>query len=102
MTRSGFFDKTAKGVTPEAELDGCLYDPWGLQYGVVLDQNGDARIDLDGFYNDFAGTGAPPTGKAPSKRVGAFSVGKDGKLGKDGDKLFRKGTEASDDVVSFD
>jgi type II secretory pathway pseudopilin PulG len=100
--RSGFFDKTAQGGVPDADRDGCLYDSWGRQYGVILDMNGDERIDLEGFYRDFAGVD-PQTGKAPRKRVGAFSVGKDGKLGKDGDKVFRnEQPRLSDDVLSFD
>ena len=99
--RSGFFDKTAQGGVPDAERDGCLYDSWGLQYGVILDTNGDGKIDLEGFYHDFAGPDMT-SGRIPRKRVGAFSVGKDGKLGKGGDKVFRKGLDISDDVISFE
>jgi prepilin-type N-terminal cleavage/methylation domain-containing protein len=99
--RSGFFDRTAQGSAPSEEQDGCLYDPWGMQYGVIMDYTGDERIDLKDFYTDFSNDD-PQTGKAPRKRAGAFSVGKDGQLGKKGDKTYRNGTEQSDDVVSFD
>jgi prepilin-type N-terminal cleavage/methylation domain-containing protein len=99
--RSGFYDKTSQGAAPEETKDGCLYDPWGVQYGVIMDTTGDERIDLENFYTDFSNDD-PQSGKAARKRAGAFSVGKDGQLGKKGDKLFRNGTETSDDVISFE
>jgi prepilin-type N-terminal cleavage/methylation domain-containing protein len=99
--RSGFFDKTVEGAAPAPDKDGCLYDPWGLQYGVVLDTTGDERIDLKRFYTDFSGDD-PTTGKAPRMRAGAFAVGKDGRIGKNGDMLYKNGTEPSGDVISFE
>jgi hypothetical protein len=78
-----------------------LYDPWGQQYGIILDTNGDGRIDLSGVYSDFAGVDSNTTG-APRKRVGAFSMGKDKMLGTMGDRFYRRGGELSDDVISWE
>jgi prepilin-type N-terminal cleavage/methylation domain-containing protein len=99
--RAGFFDRTQTGTAPPEDQDGCLFDPWGYQYGVILDTTGDERIDLANFYTDYSNADAA-SGKAPRKRVGAFSVGKDGELGKKGNKTMRSGNEASDDVVSWE
>lgn len=98
--RSGFFDRSANGGTPPANEESCLYDPWGKQYGVILDTTGDDRIDMEGIYTDFQG--ATDSGKAPRKKVGAFAVGKDEKLGNNGDKAYRTSSETSDDVVSWE
>jgi prepilin-type N-terminal cleavage/methylation domain-containing protein len=99
--RAGFFDRNQNGTEPAEEQDGCLYDPWGYQYGVVLDTTGDERINLKNFYTDFTGDD-PTSGKAPRKRAGAFSVGFDGMLGKKGNKTYRTGTDVSDDVISWE
>ena len=99
--RGGFFDRSTQGTSPDAEVDGCLYDPWGTQYGVVMDTTGDERIDLENFYLDYTGDDAV-SGKAPRKRTGAFSVGKDEMLGNKNNKLYRNGTDTSDDVVSWE
>ena len=65
-----------------------------------MDTNYDNRIDLAKFYTDFTGaTGT--TGLAPRQTVGAFSMGKDGTLGTKGNKMYKIGTETSDDVVSW-
>jgi prepilin-type N-terminal cleavage/methylation domain-containing protein len=98
--RGGFFDRSANGGTPPSNEESCLFDPWGKQYGIVLDTSGDDRIDLEGVYTDFAGSGE--SGKAPRKKVGAFSMGKDEGLGKKGNKTYRSGSETSDDVVSWE
>lgn len=99
--RGGFYDRTSNGGAPAPAEDGCLYDPWGHQYGVIMDTNYDNRIDLTvSFYTDFAGvTGT--TGLAPRQTVGAFSMGKDGKLGTNGNKMYKNGTDNSDDVISW-
>jgi len=44
----------------------------------------------------------PANGKAPRKCVGAYSMGKDGTLGNEGDRTFRRGSEVSDDIVSWE
>lgn len=98
--RGGFFDRSASGGSPPSAEESCLYDPWGKQYGVILDTSGDDRIDMEGIYTDFQG--ASESGKAPRKKVGAFAMGKDNQLGKAGDKAFRTSSEPSDDVVSWE
>jgi prepilin-type N-terminal cleavage/methylation domain-containing protein len=99
--RSGFFDKTSGGSPPPSAEEGCLFDPWGKQYGVVFDASGDERIDLEGFYIDFAGDDAT-SGKAPRKRAGAFSMGTDETLGTKGNKTYRGSSDVSDDVVTWE
>lgn len=101
VARGGFFDKTNNGGVAPANFASCLFDPWGKQYGVVMDTNGDDRIDLTNFYNDFSGI-EPTAGRAPRKKVGAFSMGKDNKLGDNGNRSYRNGTEKSDDVLSWE
>jgi len=99
--RGGFYDRMDNGSAPPPDQDGCLYDPWGHQYGVIMDSNYDDRIDLTGIYEDFAGAD-PTTGKAPRQTVGAFSMGKDEKIGgKNTGNNYKQGTEVSDDVVSW-
>jgi type II secretory pathway pseudopilin PulG len=99
--RAGFFDTDGKGGTPPPHLDGNLYDPWGREFGVILDTNGDERIDMEGIYTDL--TGADQTsGKAPRKLSGAFSMGKDETPGRKGDQTYRKAGEKSDDIVSWE
>jgi len=98
--RGGLYDKMNNGGSPPSNEESCLYDPWGRQYGVVFDSTGDDRIDLVGYYNDFAGV--DDSGKAPRRKAGCFTTGKDEKLGKTGDGTYRNGTELSDDVVSWE
>lgn len=87
--RAGFSD------TQQATKKGCFYDPWGKQYSVVIDTNYDNVVKLDEQYNDFGTNNPPRVG------VGAFSLGKDNKIGTKGDKTYRKGTTNSDDVISW-
>jgi len=102
VARTGFFDRTATGATPAPDKEICLYDPWGRQYGIVIDGNGDDRIDLNGYYTDFSGA-QTPGGRAPRWKAGAFSVGKDELLGTKGDRTYRRsGSETSDDVISWE
>lgn len=88
--RAGFADNAT-----DAKTLGCFFDPWGKQYNVVIDSNYDNIITLDDKYSDFTDTNAPRVG------VGAFSTGKDNKLGNAGDKTYKKGTTLSDDVISW-
>jgi len=100
--RGGFFDRSANGSVPPADLDGNLYDPWGREYGVILDTNGDERIDMEGIYIDFTGADRV-SGKAPRVMGGAFSMGRDEELGRKGDRTYRhNSSEKSDDIVSWD
>lgn len=98
--RNGFYDRGPDGGIPPPNQDGALFDPWGHQYGVIMDTNYDNRIDLVGFYTDFAGAEADG-GLAPRQTVGAFSMGKDETLGKRNDRTYKRGTEVSDDVISW-
>ena len=88
--RAGFSDKSSDPLTK-----GNLYDPWGKQYGVILDSNYDNVILLDKQYTDFSAKDAPRVG------CGAFSMGKDNKLGTNDDKIYKKGSSTSDDVISW-
>lgn len=97
--RTGFYDPSALGMPP-ADLIGSLYDPFGHQYGVILDITGDGRIDLTGFYQDFAGAN-PTIGLAPRKNAGAFSMGPDEKIGKDGNRVYGDGSIRADDQLSW-
>ena len=100
--RNGFYDHDKGGGVPPGGVESCLFDPWGQQYGVVLDATGDDRIDLVGFYADFTGA-ADENGKAPRRKAGAFSTGEDEVLGsKDKAGYYRSANETSDDVVSWD
>ncbi len=91
MPKDGFLD--AAGA-PATTL-GCYFDPWGTQYNIVLDTSGDHQLDVSSQYTDFT---AP---SAPRAEIGAFSIGKDKRPGKNGDKLFKSGTTKSDDIVSW-
>jgi prepilin-type N-terminal cleavage/methylation domain-containing protein len=99
--RDGFFDRTVDGNIPPDGLNGNLYDPWGREYGVILDKNGDGYIDMQGIYIDFTGADRV-SGKAPGKVTGAFSMGKDETLGKKGDRTYRTNSDKSDDTVSWE
>jgi prepilin-type N-terminal cleavage/methylation domain-containing protein len=99
--RGGFFDRSANGGSPPADLEGNLYDPWGREYGIILDTNGDERIDMEGIYFDFAGADRV-SGKAPRVTSGAFSTGKDESLGRKANRTYREGTDKADDIVSWE
>jgi prepilin-type N-terminal cleavage/methylation domain-containing protein len=100
--RDGFYDQTINGGTPPPAQESCLYDPWGHQYGIIIDANGDDRIDLQNIYSDFTGAQASG-GRAPRWKVGVFSMGKDGKLGTEGDRVYRtSASEHSDDRISWE
>ena len=71
--------------------NGQFYDPWGMPYGISIDANYDNQVP-----NSYD----PDTGAGPDKiRQGviSWSLGKDTKLGKDGNKKFT----SSDDVISW-
>lgn len=73
---------------------GSLVDPWGNEYRIAIDANGDNSI-TNLPYTDFQDNNAP---RVP---VGVFSIGKDGKLGNNGDGVYRKNGTASDDVITW-
>ena len=80
-------------TTPKGKIgsDGQFHDPWGNAYGISIDADYDDQVPNP--YN-------PNTGAGPEKiRQGiiGWSVGKDAKLGKNGDGKFTN----SDDVISW-
>jgi prepilin-type N-terminal cleavage/methylation domain-containing protein len=90
--RDGFAD----GKEFTEELQGRLYDPWGTEYCIVLDADGDEVVKVTNFYTDL-------TDDIRYSAV-AFSLGKDGKLGgQDYNGKFKKpkSNEAPEDLVSW-
>lgn len=95
LPRGGFLEKGGESTNL-----GCYFDPWGTQYNVIIDSNYDDRLDVDQVYedSDWKTDGRPRVG------VGAFALGKDGKIGEKKQGLenkFRDGQKVSDDVVSW-
>lgn len=90
--KSGTQDSKTEG---KAETIGSYFDPWGTQYNVILDSSGDQHISVDQYYKDFK------PDDLPLVEVGAFSLGKDKKLGEKGDGLLKKDGTRSDDAVSW-
>ena len=72
---------------------GAFFDPWGAQYCVALDMDTDNQLTTLP-YLDFNGTT-----KGPRTGVAAYSLGKDGKLGINGN--LRDSSGSSDDVVTW-
>lgn len=104
--RAGFLDKEKEGQSGGAgggsggsggALKGCFFDPWGKQYCIMIDTNFDNRLDMGQCYTDFK-----TNDDKPRTQVGAFSLGKDNKLGDNGNKKYREGQKKSDDVISWD
>ncbi len=93
--RDGFAD----GTTFPAAIQGQLLDPWGKQYCIILDTDGDEVIDMKEFFSDLTG----PEQSVPFP-VAAFSMAKDGQRGGKGyEGQFRKpnSSQPPDDVVSW-
>jgi prepilin-type N-terminal cleavage/methylation domain-containing protein len=84
--KGGFAETGGSGIV------GAFYDPWGGQYGVVIDADYNNEVVVP--YTDFATT-PPQTGCA------AYSMGKDGKLGTAGDSKYKTGGSPSDDIISW-
>jgi len=91
--RSGFVE------TGDTNKEGCLYDPWGQQYNVIIDSNYDHMLDVDQIYQD---AGWKANGR-PHTDVGAFSLGRDGVISgkKTLEGKYREGEDTSDDVISW-
>jgi prepilin-type N-terminal cleavage/methylation domain-containing protein len=83
--RAGFVEKGAD------DIKGSFYDPWGKQYNVVLDSNYDNQIKVKDYYSDVKEDESPRVG------VIASALGKDNKLGTNGDKKIQD----ADDVVTW-
>jgi prepilin-type N-terminal cleavage/methylation domain-containing protein len=86
--RAGFVPSDAKTGTP-----GAFVDPWGQEYRIAIDSDYDNQL-TNLPYTDFT-TNVPRTG------VGVFSLGKDGKLGNNGDNAYRNGSTNSDDIITW-
>jgi prepilin-type N-terminal cleavage/methylation domain-containing protein len=80
----------AKPQSGISRTDNQFYDPWGRPYALALDANYDNQITPNP-YGDNNGAGASPLRQG----VIAWSVGRDGTLGKNG-----KFT-GSDDIISW-
>ena len=94
--RDGFAD----GTTFPAAIQGQLFDPWGEQYCIILDADGDGVIDMKEFFSDLTGPEHSVTSAAA-----AFSMAKDGQRGGKGyEGQFRKpnSTQPPDDEVSWE
>ena len=97
----GFASSTA---TPPNGTAGAFYDPWGNQYAISIDGTYDNFVPVP--YLDFPQpTGAPSGVPTTCVNVGcaAWSVGKDSKLGTNGDSYFKNPSTGvpSDDVISW-
>jgi prepilin-type N-terminal cleavage/methylation domain-containing protein len=85
-------------ASPKGKIgsDGQFHDPWGTAYGLSIDADYDNQLP-----NPYAAD----TGAGPLKiRQGviAWSVGKDAKLGNNGDNSFKNASGVqSDDVISW-
>lgn len=87
--RSGFIPDSANAANA-----GAFFDPWGNEYRIAIDANYD-NIISNLPYTDFQNANAPHLG------VAVFSLGKDGRPGKNGDNTFKTGSDQSDDIISW-
>lgn len=93
LPREGFAD----GRDFADEIQGQLLDPWGKQYCIVLDADGDESIGLSDVFKD-------QTDKLRFSAV-SFSMAKNGKIGGkgyEGQLRKPKASEAPDDIVSWE
>ena len=93
LPREGFAD----GKEFSDDIQGQLFDPWGNQYCVVLDGDGDEILKMGSFFTDLS----------DDLRFSAvaFSMGKNGDIGGKGyqGRLRKsKSSEAPDDLVSWE
>lgn len=92
--RIPFMEGKASTSTPPKNgfANGAYFDPWGAQYCVAIDFDYDNQLTTLP-YTDFKGQAVPQTG------VGAYSIGKDSKLGIN--SKFKDGSNTSDDTISW-
>jgi len=96
--RGGFVDMPGADAT----LKGSLFDPWGKQYVIIIDQNYNNVINLKQQYSDFMDNAQDDTGDIGVRTgAGALSMGRDNQLGTKGNRQYRAGTQISDDIVSW-
>src|ERR1700730_283040 len=76
---------------------GQYFDPWGTAYAVALDADYDNQVTP----NPYGGSGG--AGSSPIRQgVIAWSLGKEAKLGNNGDNLYKNASGVqSDDVISW-
>ena len=84
----------ATQTSPKGKIgsDGQFHDPWTTPYAIAIDTDYDNQISPNPYGNN-NGAGPDPLRQA----VIAWSVGKDAKLGYNGNKIFT----GSDDVISW-
>lgn len=93
--RDGFCD----GSDFSEDKRGQLMDPWGKQYTVILESDGDEIIDMSPIFTDL--TGQENFVRYPAV---AFSLGKNGVVGGKGyENRYKKekSNEPPDDIVSW-
>ena len=93
--RGGFAD----GTVFSPEIAGCYFDPWGRQYTVVMDADGDDTLDLAILYSDLSGPG-----NVVRQNPAVLSLAADGIRGAKGyEGLSQKpgGTTPPDDIFSW-
>ena len=91
--REGFAD----GNDFEDNVKGQLLDPWGKQYCIILDADGDETLKLTDFFKDQT--------EAIRFSAAAFSMAKNNKIGGkgyEGRLRKEKSNEAPDDIVSWE
>ena len=93
--REGFLLKDFNDGTYTIK-QGALVDPWGNEYVVWLDANGDGDLTTGAswFYNDYTGK---PVGYGPQGAVAVSAMGADNGWGTKGNQLLA----GSDDVVTW-
>ena len=89
-------DNTQSNPRGKIGSDNQFHDPWGNAYVIRIDADYDNQVPNP--YGSSGGAGPDPVRQG----VLAWSVGKDTKLGNNGDNLFRNanGTQ-SDDIISW-
>ncbi len=100
VPKGGFLEKIKSGggaaKVGMPATDGCLLDPWGRQYFVMIDSNQDNLLDVDQLYNDFKDTDRPHT------TVGVFAMGSDNIIGTEKNPdMYRSKGVVSDDIISW-
>ncbi len=102
VPKAGFLDNSNGVVSGKV---GCYYDPWGTQYAVIMDTDYDNSIDVSTVYHDYTSSGSSSgTPTLPQVKVGAFSLGKDHKVGSPSQgvtDMLKSGSNISDDVASW-
>ncbi|HEY3899495.1 MAG TPA: prepilin-type cleavage/methylation domain-containing protein [Chthoniobacter sp.] len=90
--KSGFVPPNAKSPMHP----GALVDPWGTEYFIVISSDPLPKL-LNLSYKDFQDEAAPRV------NIGVFSLGKDQRLGTNGDAFYKNPSTSvtSDDIISW-